>query len=130
MRSYCLSYGPLILFSNDSSGSLISQSGSFSLQAVMRCTQIASLLRSTESWAIVDTASEPGVRGISFRAIPLSSKCFLLLFLSASSSFFTLQFTCARYLVWHPRSLWSMLNCLVCLFVYRSYSFRPCTNTK
>ena len=45
--SYCLSYGPLILFSKVSSASLISQSGSFALPAVMGCTGIALLSRST-----------------------------------------------------------------------------------
>ena len=44
---YCLSYRPLILFSNVSSASLISQSGSFALPAVIGCTEIALLSRST-----------------------------------------------------------------------------------
>ena len=65
--SYCVSYGPLILFSKVSSASLICQSGSFELPALMVCTGFALLPRST-----MDTASEPGVRGTSFRAIPQS----------------------------------------------------------
>ena len=39
--SYCLSYGPFISFSKVSFASLISQSGSFALPAVMGCTGIA-----------------------------------------------------------------------------------------
>ena len=45
--SYCLSDVPLILFSKVSSDSLISQSGSFSLPAVIGCTEIALLSQST-----------------------------------------------------------------------------------
>ena len=45
--SYCHSYGPLILFSKVSSTSIISQSGSFALPAVMGCIGIALLPRST-----------------------------------------------------------------------------------
>ena len=45
--SYCLFYGPLILFSKVSSISQISQSGSFALPAVMECTGIALLSRCT-----------------------------------------------------------------------------------
>ena len=47
--SYCFSCGLLILFSNVSSASLIGQSGSFALPAVIGCTGVALLqgLRST-----------------------------------------------------------------------------------
>ena len=45
--SYCLSYGPLLLFSKVSSASLINQSYSFALPAVMVCTGIALLPRFT-----------------------------------------------------------------------------------
>ena len=46
---YCLSYGPLIIFSKVSSASLISQSDSFTLPAVMGCTGIALLSQSTQT---------------------------------------------------------------------------------
>ena len=56
---YYLSYGPLILFSKGSSASLTWQYCILALPVVMGYTGIA----------IMDTASEPGVRGTSFRAI-------------------------------------------------------------
>ena len=69
---YCLSYEPLILFSNVSSASLISQSGSFALPAVMGCTGIALLPRYTLTACVtIDTASELGVR-VTFWAISQS----------------------------------------------------------
>ena len=71
---YCLSYGPLLLFFKVSSASLISQSGSFALPAVMRCRGIALFSWSADWWATMDTASGPGVRGSSFREISQSIK--------------------------------------------------------
>ena len=56
--SYCLSCGPHILFSKVSSASLIIQSVSCALPAIY-----------SDSWATMDTVSEPGVEGTSFRAI-------------------------------------------------------------
>ena len=41
------------------------------LPAVMGCTEIALAIYS-DSWVTMDTASEPGVRDTSFRAIPKS----------------------------------------------------------
>ena len=59
---YCLSCGPLLLFYKVSSASLISQSSSFALTAVMGCTGIALFPRSTlDSRATMDTASSPGL---------------------------------------------------------------------
>ena len=45
--SYCLFYGLFILFAKVSFASVISQSGSFALPAIMGCTGIALLSRST-----------------------------------------------------------------------------------
>ena len=70
--SYCLSYGPLILFSKVSSASLISQSGSSALPVVITPAIYS------EWWATMDTASGPEIRGTSFRAIPQSTKIMII----------------------------------------------------
>ena len=73
--SYCLSYRPFIFFSKVSSASLIRQIGCFALPAVMGCTLI-SLLRRTTLTGLPQWIPIPGrvVSGTSFRAILQSIK--------------------------------------------------------
>ena len=92
---YCLSCGPLTLFSKFSSATLISQSGSFAL--LVWDVQWLHCLYS-DSWATMDTASEPSFRGTSFRAIPHFIK---IINRSDSSSYLSWS-TLTRGLQWAP----------------------------
>ena len=67
---------PLYYFSRFLFAFLISESGTtgFALPVVMGCRGIALISPSTVSWATMDTASGPGVRGTFFTAIPQSIK--------------------------------------------------------
>ena len=73
--SYCLSCGTLTLFSKVSSASLIKQSGSLSLPAVIGCTGIALLSQSTLTHRLLWTLCfRAWGRGAFFWAIPQSVK--------------------------------------------------------